>query len=75
MSGYQDISSAPKDGRLVVLFDDVLGLEYVMRWLPGAYGGDGGTWCAADGSFVWGEDNPDEAPSWWRSIPPMDYEP
>lgn len=76
---WQDISTAPRDGREVELtwMDDGDPQErFIMRWdatatntiLPS---GVVGLWVAPDGPLTWSEHNPDGAPTHWRPVRAM----
>lgn len=74
MSEWQDINTAPKDGSEIELtwMDDGLPQErFIMQWghiqQNGLFPGLVGMWVAPDGSFTWSDDNPDGAPTHWRT--------
>jgi hypothetical protein len=70
MSDRQPMSTAPKDGRTVIVGDDDVG-EYLMRWNPmqanALFPGAVGMWVGVQGNFTW-FDHMGAGPSYWRNL-------
>lgn len=68
MSAWQDIATAPKDGRAIVVMHDDVG-SFVMCWNPTATNsmfapGEMGMWEAPDKSMTWR--SLEDGPSHWQ---------
>lgn len=67
---YAPISSAPRDGTLIIVAHDDVG-AFPVRWNPEATNdlfapGCSGLWVAPDGTFTWSEHG-GLGPSHWRA--------
>lgn len=75
-TGWQPLSSAPRDGTVVELtwMDDGKPQEiWPMQWAHIQRNdlfasGVVGMWVVPDGSLTWTEHNPDGAPTHWRTL-------
>jgi hypothetical protein len=67
MSEWQDIATAPKDGRQIIVYFPELG-PWQVRWSTEVF--DNGFWCVTDRKF---EDRPlrgwIKAPTHWQPLP------
>jgi len=75
MIEWQDISTAPKDGRVIRLswFDDGKPQEWFnMQWghiqQNGLFPENTGMWVSPDGSMTWNGDAEDGGPTHWQPI-------
>ena len=67
---WQDIATAPKDGRVIEVMHDYVG-SFLMAWNPTGTNhlfapGDIGIWEAPDRSMTWR--NGEDGPSHWRPL-------
>lgn len=72
--GWQTIDTAPKDGTVIELTwmekgnaQEIWPLQWAHIQRNGFFPGKVGMWTSPDGSMTWNDDNPDGAPTHWRS--------
>lgn len=73
MSDYQDISTAPKNGKVIVVSDPECG-DFIMSWNPLATNpvfcpGQVGMWEAIDKGATWGDGiDGKSGPTRWKEL-------
>jgi hypothetical protein len=74
-NGYQDISTAPRDGTMIEVMDPDCG-AFPMRWNPDGFNSlvsiGEGIWECPGKNFTWSEDH-GCGPSCWRPYRPERY--